>query len=156
MVFTYYHIGKLIVENEQAGKQKAEYGKATITALSKKLTKEFGKGFSSTNIEQMRTFYKAFPDKQVPYPIPQTLSEELDDLHDSAFVSLDEGGKQITQTLSEDSQLIISETVSRKSFADIFPLSWLTYKAPSFRPICLERSPRGGGVCPEVNGRIEQ
>lgn len=77
MVFTYFHIGKLIVEFEQAGKSKAEYGKATITALSKKLTNEFGKGFSATNLEQMRSFYKAFSDKQVPGPIPQTVSEEL-------------------------------------------------------------------------------
>jgi hypothetical protein len=85
MVFTYFHIGKLIVEYEQAGKHKAEYGKATITALSKKLTKEFGKGFSATNIEQMRSFYKAFPDKQVPFPISQTVSEELDKSRNSGW-----------------------------------------------------------------------
>ncbi|MCK9414321.1 MAG: DUF1016 N-terminal domain-containing protein [Prolixibacteraceae bacterium] len=51
----------------------------------------------------------------------------MEDLHDSAFVSLDDREKQITQTLSENSQLLISETVSRKSFADIFPLSWSHY-----------------------------
>jgi len=85
MVFTYYHIGKLIVEDEQAGKQNAEYGKATISTLSKKLTKEFGKGFSATNIEQMRSFYNAFADKQVPNPIPQTVSEELDKSRNSGW-----------------------------------------------------------------------
>ena len=126
MVFTYFHIGKLIVEYEQAGKSKAEYGKATIIALSKKLTKEFGKGFSATNIEQMRSFYKAFPDKQVPEPIPQTLSEEFNKPL-NIFQATPESPKEIAQTLSEEFQLLNSETVSRKSFADIFPLSWSHY-----------------------------
>ena len=127
MVFTYFHIGKLIVESEQAGKSKAEYGKATITALSKKLTNEFGKGFSSTNVEQMRSFYKAFSDKQVPDPIPQTLSEEFNKPQKSGLVSPKSSKEQISQTLSEDSQLLFSETLSRKSFAGIFPLSWSHY-----------------------------
>ena len=126
MVFTYFHIGKLIVEYEQAGKSKAEYGKATIIALSKKLTKEFGKGFSATNIEQMRSFYKAFPDKQGPEPIPQTLSEEFNKPL-NIFQTTPESPKEIAQTLSEEFQLLNSETVSRKSFADIFPLSWSHY-----------------------------
>ena len=126
MVFTYFHIGKLIVEYEQAGKSKAEYGKATIIALSKKLTKEFGKGFSATNIEQMRSFYKAFPDKQGPEPSPQTLSEEFNKPL-NIFQTTPESPKEIAQTLSEEFQLLNSETVSRKSFADIFPLSWSHY-----------------------------
>jgi hypothetical protein len=85
MVFAYFHIGKLIVEFEQAGKSKAEYGKATITALSKKLTNEFGKGFSATNVEQMDSFFKAFSDKQIPGPIPQTLSEELQSTYNESI-----------------------------------------------------------------------
>jgi len=127
MVFSYFHIGKLIVEDEQDGKQKAEYGKSTIKALSKKLTKEFGKGFSATNIEQMRSFYKAFADKKVPSPIPQTVSEELESLHDSALISPYLGKQEISQTLSEYSQHQSSATVSRKSIAFIFPLSWSHY-----------------------------
>lgn len=127
MVFTYFHIGKLIIEGEQDGKQKAEYGKSTIKALSKKLTKEFGKGFSATNIEQMRSFYKAFADKKVPTQIPQTMSEELDSLHDSALTSPYLGKQEITQTSSEDSHHHNFETVSRKSIAVIFPLSWSHY-----------------------------
>ncbi len=127
MVFTYFHIGKLIIEDEQDGKQKAEYGKSTIKALSKKLTKEFGKGFSATNIEQMRSFYNAFADKKVPPPIPQTVSEELESLHDSALTSPYLGKQEITQTSSEDSHYHISETVSQKSIAVIFPLAWSHY-----------------------------
>ena len=70
MTKTYFLIGKRIVEEEQDGNKRAEYGKNLIKILSEKLTKEFGKGFSETNLEQMRKFFKV-------YGIPQTLSEEF-------------------------------------------------------------------------------
>ena len=70
MTKTYFLIGKRIVEEEQNGNKRAEYGKNLIKMLSEKLTKEFGKGFSQRNLEQMRTFY-------VRYSIPQTLSAEF-------------------------------------------------------------------------------
>ena len=70
MTKTYFLIGKRIVEEEQDGNKRAEYGKNLIKTLSKKLTKEFGKGFSETNLEQMRKFFKV-------YGISQTLSEEF-------------------------------------------------------------------------------
>lgn len=70
MVEAYWQIGKRIVEEEQNGKERAEYGKSLIKTLSKRLFQEFGKGFSETNLEQMRKFYKV-------YEIPQTLSEKF-------------------------------------------------------------------------------
>jgi len=70
MVITYYEVGRMIVEEEQSGKERAEYGKQVIKELSKALTKEFGKGYSERNIEQMRQFF-------LTYSIPQTLSAEL-------------------------------------------------------------------------------
>ena len=70
MTKTYFLIGKRIVEEEQNGNKRAEYGKNLIKILSEKLTKEFRKGFSQRNLEQMRTFY-------VRYSIPQTLSAEF-------------------------------------------------------------------------------
>ena len=70
MTKTYFLIGKRIVEEEQNGNKRAEYGKKLMKTLSEKLTKEFGKGFSETNLEQMRKFFKV-------YGIPQTLSEEF-------------------------------------------------------------------------------
>ena len=60
MVRTYFEIGRLIVEEEQGGKHRAEYGKQLIKELSKVLTIEFGRGFSSRNIFQMRQFYLAY------------------------------------------------------------------------------------------------
>jgi len=70
MTKTYFLIGKRIVEEEQDGNKRAEYGKNLIKMLSEKLTKEFRKGFSETNLEQMRKFFKV-------YGISQTLSEEF-------------------------------------------------------------------------------
>jgi len=70
IVDTYFEIGRLIVEEEQNGKSKAEYGQNLIPELSQKLTTEFGKGFSTTNLKQMRTFY-------LTYSKGQTVSDEF-------------------------------------------------------------------------------
>lgn len=61
MVSTYWEIGRLIVEHEQQGQVRAEYGKQQLQQLSKRLTDEFGKGFDITNLRYMRQFYLAFP-----------------------------------------------------------------------------------------------
>jgi predicted nuclease of restriction endonuclease-like (RecB) superfamily len=61
MVITYWNIGRLIVEDEQEGKTRAEYGKGVLDDLSERLTAEFGKGFDVTNIRKMRQFYTLFP-----------------------------------------------------------------------------------------------
>jgi len=57
MVYTYFEIGRVIVEEEQNGNERAEYGKQILKGLSEQLTKEFGKGFSLSNLEQIRKFY---------------------------------------------------------------------------------------------------
>ncbi len=64
MTKTYFLIGKRIVEEEQNGNERAEYGKSLIKNLSLELTKEFGKGFSETNLKQMKTFYMAYRNSQ--------------------------------------------------------------------------------------------
>ncbi len=69
MVLTYYEIGKRIVEEEQQGKERAEYGKQLLKVLSEVLTKEFGKGFSTTNLKQMKSFF-------LSYQKGQTVSDE--------------------------------------------------------------------------------
>lgn len=60
MVYTYFEIGRMIVEDAQHGNQKAQYGKQVLKELSKQLTAEFGKGFSADNLENMRKFYLAY------------------------------------------------------------------------------------------------
>jgi predicted nuclease of restriction endonuclease-like (RecB) superfamily len=71
MVEAYWLVGKRIIEEEQQGESKASYGKSVLKNLSEALQKEFGKGFSIRNIEQMRAFYLQFP-------ISQTVSAKLE------------------------------------------------------------------------------
>lgn len=61
MLNMYWEIGHIIVEAEQKGKSKAEYGKSTLKNLAKQLTFEFGKGFDERNLNNMRAFYRSFP-----------------------------------------------------------------------------------------------
>ena len=56
-----WSIGKLIVEDEQKGRRKADYGKKTLEALSVWLSLEYGSGYTLTNLKYMRQFYLAFP-----------------------------------------------------------------------------------------------
>ncbi len=60
MVYTYFEIGKIIVDEEQKGKTRAEYGKKILKGLSERLSKEFGRGFSVDNLENMRRFYLTY------------------------------------------------------------------------------------------------
>jgi hypothetical protein len=61
MVQAYWQIGRLIVEEEQSGKERADYGRYLIRELSKKLSSDFGKGFDERNLWYMRSFYTTFP-----------------------------------------------------------------------------------------------
>ena len=61
MVCCYWEIGRVLVEEEQQGQERAEYGKRIIQELSKRLTSEFGKGFDKSNLWNMRLFYLAYP-----------------------------------------------------------------------------------------------
>ncbi len=61
MVQTYWSIGRLIVEDELGGKERAEYGKKQLEQIAETLTGEFGKGFDITNLRKMRQFYQTFP-----------------------------------------------------------------------------------------------
>ena len=61
MVTAYWNVGRLIVEDEQKGHIRAEYGKAILADLSKRLTDEFGKGFDERELRRIRQFYLVFP-----------------------------------------------------------------------------------------------
>jgi predicted nuclease of restriction endonuclease-like (RecB) superfamily len=60
MVNAYWHIGSYIVEQEQRGSKRAEYGKALLKTLSTRLTREFGRGFSVDTLEDVRKFYLVY------------------------------------------------------------------------------------------------
>ncbi|MBR6198882.1 MAG: DUF1016 family protein [Spirochaetales bacterium] len=65
MIQTYWNIGKRIVEQEQNGKSRAEYGTHLIDMLAEELTKEFGKNFSRRNLFYYRKFYEYFPNQEI-------------------------------------------------------------------------------------------
>lgn len=84
MVYTYFEIGKMIIEEEQKGSERAKYGKKILKGLSERLTVEFGRGFSVTNLQQMKSFYTVYGKQQTlsvklnePFSKGQTLSDEL-------------------------------------------------------------------------------
>jgi len=61
MVKTYWQIGRAILEEQQQGRGRAEYGKALLEILAECLTQRYGKSFSNRNLRYMRQFYKVFP-----------------------------------------------------------------------------------------------
>ena len=66
MVEAYWQMGKRIVEQEQQGKDRADYGSQLLKSLSKELTAEFGKGFSVGSLYYYRQFYQSFPEIFAP------------------------------------------------------------------------------------------
>lgn len=70
MTATYWEIGRRIVEFEQGGKERAQYGKALLQRLAADLSEKFGRGFSVNNLETMRIFYQTYTN------ICSTLSSE--------------------------------------------------------------------------------
>lgn len=113
MTYTYFEIGRMIVEEEQNGKERAEYGKQILKGLSQQLTKEFGKGFSLSSLEQIRKFYLIYSNSTMllrilNIQIPQTLSTELD--------------SQKTQSLSTEFKNIDFQTL-----ISFFKLTWSHY-----------------------------
>ena len=116
-VITNFEIGCRIVEHEQKGQEKAEYGEKLLRSLSVKLTKEFGKGFSKANLEYMRRFYLVYSHQP---PITQTVSGQL---RKTQTVS---GQLRKTQTVSAQlTKKQKNRTVSGK--LSQFTLSWSHY-----------------------------
>lgn len=87
MLTTYWNIGRIIVEYEQQNQLRAEYGKQTLRELSKELTREFGKGFSRSNLQNMRAFYLA-------YEKCQTVSGKLSWSHYCELLSITDENKR--------------------------------------------------------------
>jgi hypothetical protein len=94
-----FEIGRRIVEHEQQGVQRAEYGKLVLKTLSERLTAEFGKRFSEDSLSLMRKFYIVYRDRK---PISETVSGK----------SLQPATEEMMSSRSQ-----ISETLSRKLFS---------------------------------------
>ncbi|RFC40952.1 MAG: putative nuclease of restriction endonuclease-like (RecB) superfamily, DUF1016 family [Candidatus Nitrotoga sp. CP45] len=74
MVEAYWLIGRRIVEEEQRGQHKAEYGARLLENLSRELSESFGKGFSYANLRNFRQFYLTYPDQAICYTVCSKLS----------------------------------------------------------------------------------
>ena len=83
MVESYWLIGQTIVEHEQHGEARADYGKGVLKELAAKLSAEFGKGFDESNLRYMRLFYRCFP-------IRDTLRHELTWSHYRRLISVED------------------------------------------------------------------
>ena len=114
LVFTNYHIGKMIVENEQQGSERAKYAEKTLKNLSKRLTKDFGRGYTKRNLELMRKFYLTFSKaKSLTSQSQKTKSLISQSKNRQAGTT---EPKQTTNT-----QLVVAQ------FSKLFKLSWTHY-----------------------------
>ena len=109
-VHTCFQIGRNIVTHEQAGQERAVYGKEVLKALALRLTAEFGRGFSRANLEYMRKFFLLYQDRA---QISQSLTGEFQKL----------GGWSVGHVNESN----ISQSVTGKSSARPFSLSWTHY-----------------------------
>ena len=87
LLSTYWNVGRIIVEHEQNSNERAAYGKQQLRQISKELTKEFGRGFSVSNIQFMRRFYQT-------YQIQQTVSVKLSWSHYCELLSISDLNKR--------------------------------------------------------------
>jgi predicted nuclease of restriction endonuclease-like (RecB) superfamily len=125
MTFTYFEIGRMIVEEEQNGKDRAEYGKQVLKGLSEQLTSEFGKGFSIDILERIRKFY-------LVYSKSETLLRILNIQNSETLLRISEDRKSqslITELQNEKTQTLSIEFKSMDSatLISFFKLTWSHY-----------------------------
>ncbi|WP_166926465.1 PDDEXK nuclease domain-containing protein [Flavobacterium poyangense] len=125
MTITYFEIGRIIVEEEQNGNDRAEYGKQLLKELSRQLTKEFGKGFSIRNLEQIRQFYMI-------YSKYESLTRILEvQKYGSLTAKLDNGKTQsLTAEFKSQKTQSVSAKFNKQDFqilASFFKLSFTHY-----------------------------
>jgi len=109
MVYTYYEIGKMIVEEEQNGEERAEYGKYVLDTLSAYLTENFGKGFSTDNLKLMRRFYVVYSND----PIGETVFPQFEK------VPVTENGRKFFLSWSHYLKLMRIDNVDERHFYEI-------------------------------------
>ncbi|WP_019519512.1 PDDEXK nuclease domain-containing protein [Faucicola boevrei] len=112
MTHAYFEIGRMIVEDEQNGQLRAEYGKQQLAKLSTQLTAEFGKGFSERNLQRMRQFYLVYSEQR-------------------AFIASKNNELQISPTVLSQFQLSYSHYLKLMRIAD--PLERQFYEIESIK-----------------------
>ena len=122
MTATYWEIGRRIVEYEQHGKKRAEYGKVLLQRLAADLNARFGRGFSADNLENMRLFYSACNEKKISETLSRKLGALAKPAPDAELIS--ETPSRILQTRSAQLPTL---PFNLADLARAFPLSWSHY-----------------------------
>lgn len=136
MTLTYWEVGRRIVEFEQGGEKRAEYGTELLQRLARDLTQRFGRGFSLRNLRTMRSFYAG-------WPVRQTLSAES------------------AKTISPQTVAPIRQTVSAEFNSVAFPLPWshyvrlLSVKNEHARHFYEQEAIRGGWSIRQLERQID-
>ena len=125
MVCTYFEIGRMIVEEEQSGQERAEYGKQILKGLSQQLTNEFGKGFSVENLDRIRKFYRV-------YSISSSLMRILEITNSSSLMTnsnIQDLNSEIDNAVMSKPQSVtgVSENQKAQSLISFFKLTWTHY-----------------------------
>lgn len=113
MVYTYFEIGRIIVEEEQNGNERAAYGKQILKGLSEQLTIEFGKGFSVENLDRMRKFYRIYSNSS-------SVMRILEISNSSSLMTKSDLEKFPTTTKG-------FENIKSQSLISFFKLTWTHY-----------------------------
>ena len=112
MVYTYFEVGRYIIEDEQGGKVRAEYGKGVLKRVSERLTERLGKGWSEENLRLMRKFYTLYSHGQSPINKIQTSGLEIQS------PKIQTSGSEIYKSTDSDSQWSLNQR---------FTLPWSHY-----------------------------
>jgi predicted nuclease of restriction endonuclease-like (RecB) superfamily len=149
MTASYWEIGRRIVEGEQGGQERAEYGEALLLRLAEDLSARFGSGFSRRNLQQMRLFYLTWPPEKI-WQMPSAKSST----------------SPIRQMPSGESPTLAIRPMASGQFPDLsalaqaFPLSWSAYvrllsvKNPQARAFYETEALRGGWSIAQLNRQI--
>jgi predicted nuclease of restriction endonuclease-like (RecB) superfamily len=136
MVHTYFEVGRMIVEDEQQGKERAEYGKALLKDLSVRLTEKFGKGFSVDNLERMKKFYLVYSIYEIPsskFKSDENQSTSIRQISSSELENNELNTNQISATAlrkferTENQTDMHQDAIISESRMPRFQISWSHY-----------------------------
>jgi len=152
---TYWEIGRRVVEFEQEGKERAEYGSTLLQRVSKDLIKRFGRGFGVDNLQRMRAFYLEYKQETIYATMLRKSKEE--DVSSEKYATL-------SRISVEQIYQIKSKTASRiftlEELASVFPLPWSAYvrllsvKNDQAREFYESETLRGGWSVRQLNRQI--
>jgi predicted nuclease of restriction endonuclease-like (RecB) superfamily len=147
MTATYWEIGRRIVQFEQGGKARADYGEALMERLSADLSARFGRGFSVRNVQLMKSYYLSWHE-------PRTETRDLGTAGILQTLSAESDGRSIDSTSSKASQFLAA-------LARAFPLPWSAYvrllsvKSEEARRFYEAEALRGGWSVRQLDRQIQ-